>query len=273
MAAALVALHGGGGVTGVAAVGIMASASFVAAVWTGLSLAVVPTVRGQRELARQAAASHWTYGRWAVIAAVASWIPWNLHLLILSAARSLEEVAEMRALYNVLLPVFHFMMAVSTITLPALAGQAASSRPGEVRMTMLRLVLLYVAATSTYFVGVLFFGERVLSLVYGNGYASVYWLAPWVAAVQIPVGGIMVVALAQRAAARTDRALLTWLPYVVFSLALGGVGGARWGVTGVVFGILAASVIALGFALCAFRRWTHGCPKTPISPGSGAALP
>ena len=249
---ALLSLHRWGHVSVFTAVATMAGASAAGTLWIALRLRPVPLRGGAEGVDGLAAASHREYGHWAAVLALVNWLPWNVHFLILSSFRSPTEVAALQALYNVLLPIIHFMIAIANVALPTLASQLASPWPERARLTVGRTALLCVATAALYTAFVAVVGSGVLHLVYDGRYAAVYWLAPLAAAIQIPAVAVAMTALAQRADGRSDRAVVAWLPHALLSLILGSVGGARWGVAGAVLGMLAASVLAALLVLATF---------------------
>lgn len=70
---------------------------------------------------------HWTYGRWALLAGILSWVPANLPLVFLGITGGLQESAVLRAVYNLYMPVFHLQTALNVLFLPLIARKHSSS--------------------------------------------------------------------------------------------------------------------------------------------------
>ena len=248
----LAAVNERGALSVATAIGCAAVASLSGSLWIWLRVDLGSVAIPRRAMLREALSRHWDYGRWTLLSHLAAWAPWNLHFLLLATALALPEIAGMRALYNTLLPPLHGMMALSAVSLPLLAEHRARRRSGSFRTMLRRLTRLYAAGSLAYLLVVLLFGQAMLRLLYGGSYASVYPLAPWVAAIPIPLSGIMLLALLHQSAGRSREVLRTYLPYVVLSLVLGTAGGFRFGAAGLVVGILTAAV--LGLAISAFAQ-------------------
>lgn len=239
----------------VSAVAIMAFASLASALWIAFQLRLSPQQIPDRDLLREVVREHWAYGRWATVASVAKWIPWNLHYVILSVALTLEGIAGIRAVYTILLPLHHLIAATAMCVLPILSAQLASGQPARARTTALQLAALYAGAGLAYTGLIFVFGQQILLWIYGDTYAAVYPLAVYVAAIEVPVGGAVVMGLLMRATGRSDRSLIAHVPYAILSLLFGGVGALKWGAAGLIFGILIASIVATLGAGVRFRHW------------------
>ena len=264
---AVVALRMMGTLSGSTAIAALALGAGGAAAWIVYRVEPRPALP-DRAFLHRVAAKHWCYGRWAALGGLANWAPWNLHFVLLAGFMTLEDVGAARALYNVALPAIHLMTPLNLLSLPVLAGQLASTQPLKARSTALALAALYAGAGATYLLTMVRFGPELLAWLYGDAYQRVYALAPYVAALPIPLGGMMIAALMHRAAARADRALVSWLSYVGLSLVLGAGGAALFGVTGLVLGILVSAWVGCAAALVLLSRWAPWCcgDATPSAP-------
>jgi len=233
----------------------LVAASVLAAGWIALRLGCRPRLF-DFGLVRDVARTHWSYGRWALLAVLATWVPWNLHYLLLSRVLSLEEIGGLRALQNLMLPTAHLSMALCAALLPPLAASLAKGRLREARAFTLRHLALYAVANALYLAAVAWLGDELLTLLYGNAYVQLHPLAVQVAASQAPGGIVAALALAQQALGRSARTLVLWLPHMGLSLVFG-VSGAMWGgVEGFVHGMFLASGLALPAAWALHRRWS-----------------
>lgn len=64
-------------------------------------------------------ASHWEFGRWAIVTNILSWIPGNVYMLTLPVVGGNEASGELRGAYNLVLPVFQILVAAGPLLLPA----------------------------------------------------------------------------------------------------------------------------------------------------------
>lgn len=261
----LAALHHTGDLSAPSAVACLAAGSIAGAIWIALR-SDIPWRFPDRRLLANVLHRHGSYGRWSLPSVLLTWMPWNLHFVVLAGSWSLEEIAALRALYNVTLPISHLLMSLSAILLPIYSqGLSASSKNG-MPAGGLGIGALFLALATGYFLFILVAGTPLLAWAYGGRYAVMYALAPWVAAVPIAVAGIMIIALLHRAARRTDKACLTWLPYGLLSLPLGWMGALLLGSAGLVAGIALASVLGLGWAVMGLRSKMPKRPAWEISP-------
>lgn len=263
--ALLVALQRAGMLSVSLAIASLAAGSLASAACIGWRLGLRPDLARGRTHLRRVLARHWSYGRWSMIASASALAPWNLHYPLLAGVLGLAGIAEVRALYNVLLPLRHLTSSLSVSMIPVLARQLASSQPRRARTTALWLALFH-AASSLAWAGLMFaFGPRLLVWLYGGAYAAVYPLAGWMAAIQIPVGALVLLGIPLRAADRSERLLIASLAYALLSLLLGSAGAVAWGAAGLIGGILAAAVLALAMRLLQLR-WE---PPWPGAAGPG----
>ncbi len=196
---------------------------------------------------------HWKYGRWALALMIVNWMPWNLHILVLSLFLPIQEIAGLRALYNVILPVNHVLMALAGISLPLFA-ERFRNRPGERTHLVKLFAFLSIVIAICYTAFLFLVGPKVLEIVYKGNYLDVYDLAPVLAFAHIPLSVIMAFGLAYGALARSDKALRNYLPYVVLTLILGLLGGVLMQVNGVVYGFLVSSFAGLLASYLVFRK-------------------
>jgi O-antigen/teichoic acid export membrane protein len=196
---------------------------------------------------------HWKYGRWALLLMIVNWMPWNLHILVLSLILSIREIAGLRALFNVILPVNHVLIALAGIGLPLFA-ERFRNRPGERTHLVKLFASLSVIIAVCYTAFLFLLGPKALEIVYKGNYSDVYGLAPVLAFAQIPLSVIMAFGLAYAALARSDRALRNYLPYVALTLILGLIGGVLMHVSGVVYGFLVSSFVGLLASYVFFRK-------------------
>ncbi len=236
------------------AVGCLLLASALSVVAIGLGTGWRP-VRLEAGFAREVARRHWAYGRWALLAVLATWVPWNLHYLVLAPRLGLEQIGGLRALQNLVLPISHLSMALCTALLPVIAAHLARGRVATARL-LARRQLAGLAAANLGYVGLIaWLGDDLLRLVYGVTYAELHPLAVPVVASQALWSAIAALALAQQALGRSGRVLLLWLPYVGLSLLLGVAGALLADAEGFVVGMLLAAVLALPAAWALHHAW------------------
>lgn len=234
------------------AVGVLAVSAALAGTCVLLRLGLPERVADAGPLPR-AWAAHWSYGRFALLAALSRWAPWNLHFLLLAGPLGLEGVAALRALQNAIVPLRQVTASLALTSIPWTAEQLDGGRGSKARSALARLGVAQAAAGALYVATLAAVGPAALAWLYGNAYDGVTALAAWAAAAQLPVGAIAVAGVGLRAAGRSDRALVGNAVYAGLSLALGGAGAVLAGPPGLVAGMGLAACAALAAALRELR--------------------
>lgn len=129
---------------------------------------------------------HWNYGRWALLAGLFSWVPWNIYYLILPAFHGLEAAARFKALMNLLMPILHFNGALGQLLVPGMVRALAT---GKLRQFVLASLTVLVTFALTYWLLLVTLGSKFMVWMYGGKYLEdpvwIIWLglAPVSAAV------------------------------------------------------------------------------------------
>jgi len=228
-----------------------AAACLTAAV---LLLRFRPDPRCGRVLLREAAKSHWRYGRWALGSSLVIWVPGNIFYSITSAILGLGSAGAFRALMNLSYPVTHTCNALSLLVQPQLSGAAARSGGRSTLRGVAAIGGLY-AAGALFWLAVIALGSgRLWRLLYGNHFHSSSGLAVW-----ILVG--VVFQVAAYAPAVGLRALQA--PALVFGaysiaavacLAVGIPATQRWGLPGAVASWAGALLLSFLATLALYLR-------------------
>lgn len=124
---------------------------------------------------------HWVYGRWAISAAVASWMAGNVYYILLSTMRGLADTGSLKALLNFASPLGQALAAVSMLVLPFAARKAEEDGATGVERFSWRVTPLYAAAGAVYWLTFLIFMHPIIRFLYRGNYAHVQYLVPWVA--------------------------------------------------------------------------------------------
>lgn len=235
MMTSLAVLNSLGQLSAVSGVLVMGGASLVAGLWIQRKLNLSVVEKNDLEPVEQGAVirTHAHYGKWAVLTNLLSWMPGNLYLLILPLWKGEEGTAELKAAFNLVLPIQQFMAAVGPLLLPAMVR----AREGE---NFTRSVWVFSGLLSLpvfiYTLAMWFCGDWVSHLVYGGKYPGLV-LVVAVLGLQTALGAVvMVIAGALRALELPKLVALGYLGSTVLCLGVGlpltycfGVVGAAWG--------------------------------------------
>jgi O-antigen/teichoic acid export membrane protein len=127
---------------------------------------------------RTVALAHWDYGRWAVATALVFWLSAEAYCVLAGVLLGPTEAAGFRAVQNLSMLLPNFFTALSVLALPHAAARYAESGVRGLHTQVLAF-LLASTVTAVVFSGLLLMtGGRVLTLLYGPGYARFAVLLP-----------------------------------------------------------------------------------------------
>lgn len=200
---------------------------------------------------------HWRYGRWALIANVASWVPAYLFYPILSTAAGLVQSAQLRALMNLAAPMLQVQTAMALVFLPyasKLRGEGGDRKASSLNW---RITLLAVCAATGYWAVIIIFKGSVFHLLYSGKYMEVAGQVPFVA-----VGAILWAAsfgptVVLRALQSPKLVFVAYAIATSLSLVIGIPATYRYGLWGAILGINVSDLLSLILMLYLLRRRTR----------------
>jgi len=191
--------------------------------------------------------THWSYGRWVVLAGIFSWVPGSVPLFTLSLKHDLEATAQFKVLQDLLVPAFHVLAALNQLLVPLMARVSSKSE----RMRNLRVFLaIFLLLSMAYWALLATQGLRIIIWLYGEKYAH---LAPWLPLMGfLPVIGAVVFVMGGffRALGLPKVVTFAYGVGALFSLFIGSVMVWVGGIEGGVFSsLLVQLLMAMVFAL------------------------
>jgi O-antigen/teichoic acid export membrane protein len=191
--------------------------------------------------------THWSYGRWVVLAGIFSWVPGSVPLFALSLKHDLEATAQFKVLQDLLMPAFHVLAALNQLLVPLMARASSKSE----RMRNLRVFLaIFLLLSTAYWALLATQGLRIIIWLYGEKYAH---LAPWLPLMGfLPVIGAVVFVMGGffRALGLPKVVTFAYGVGALFSLFIGSVMVWVGGIEGGVFSsLLVQLLMAMVFAL------------------------
>ncbi len=124
---------------------------------------------------------HWVYGRWALVANVASWVPAYIFFPILAKFSGIVQSGQLRALMNFVAPQLQVQTALAMLFLPyasRLRGQKGASYALALNR---KITLIALGGAIAYWATIIAFKGTVFHLLYSGKYTEVAHLLPWVA--------------------------------------------------------------------------------------------
>lgn len=183
---------------------------------------------------------HWAYGRWSLVGALLGWIPSNAPFLILPLTSGLEDSGELRALFNLALPMLHASSAVSVAFIPKFVTLTGPT----LWRTFSRIVLISGACALLYGLLLGMVGEYILHWLYSGRYDGMALGLWW-------MSGLVLAASLAGACATLLRAKERLKPVAAGYLAAAGVActtgvlfAIEWGVQGAMAGMVLSYVSA-----------------------------
>ncbi len=192
----------------------------------------MPGANEEQDISSGAIRDHWEYGRWALAAGAASWVPGYAFYLALPFWAGLEATAALRALTNLILPIQHTYVAASALLVPYLVRVRGTPKW---RGTLIAAFILFGVAATAYWVFLGAEGGPLLSLLYGPKYAAFASLLWIIGLAPIAGAGVAIAGSALRALERPKQVFWSYavsggvalIPGMAL-LALSGLSGAAF---------------------------------------------
>jgi O-antigen/teichoic acid export membrane protein len=231
-----------------------------------LLIYIRPGLKGiSSESKPEVAKEHWVYGRWALAAALFTWMSWNVWYAILASFAGLAASGTLRALINLAMPVIQSCAVLSLLVLPHTArivhgeGWAGAKRQAVVVGT------LFAAGATAYWLLVLIFQTTIIDFLYSGRYADSARYLKWLALASIASAATVGPVSALRALEKPSLVCAAFLISVLAGLIVGIPATHIYGTGGAICGVLISSLLAMGIA-----AWLLG--RTAATSEQGCAL-
>ncbi|MBI3609170.1 MAG: hypothetical protein HY204_00505 [Nitrospirae bacterium] len=198
---------------------------------------------------------HWRYGRWAVLTAIAMWIPANIYYALLPARFGLESTAMLRALMNLMYPLLHTMIALVLLLIPILVRQRERNGLPKVKRTVQQLIALFLPAGVLYLALLVALRVPILHFLYADRYNNVSaWAVVWIGTLPITGGIACMLGAALRSLERPRLIFWSYLASAIVAVSAGIPITLHYGVSGAAFamGLSDLPTIAI-LAVCLAR--------------------
>jgi O-antigen/teichoic acid export membrane protein len=190
--------------------------------------------------------AHREYGVWACSTNIMMWIPGNLYMLFLPFWLGLEAAGALKALLSLIMPVLQAFAAIGTILVPALVTVRDQT---VYRRTLYTALAVLGTAAFVQWLLLSTFGKPLMAWVYAGKYdafADLLWLLGL-----LPVFASIVTIFASslRARERPDRTFWAYVCSSAFTISIGLIMLALWGIMGAVIGLV------LSYGVTAIVLW------------------
>jgi O-antigen/teichoic acid export membrane protein len=219
-----------------------------------LLIKLKPSMAGRVPSVREITQRHWSYGRWALASAGASWAMSAIFYFALSGFHGLAASGEMKALLNLSAPAAQGFTAVSLLSLPYASRIYDTQSPAEIRKLSSRLTALYMGGTAAYFALVIGFGPSLLHLLYKGKYLDVAGLVPWLGLAMVLRIGATAQALLLRAVQSPSLVFVAYGASTLVAVFVGIPATKLFGLQGAVVTTIAVGATALSVSLVLLRN-------------------
>jgi len=224
---------------------------------------VIFTKKRKSELI-EVATRHWHYGRWAILGSMFIWIPWNVYYPIVGHFSGLAEVANLRALLNLALPVAQTLSAFSLLFLPHASHASHQENWDGAKGLALRITSFFALGTAVYWLPVCFFRAPLLQFLYAGHYSQVIRLVPCIALSSFLTGVALGPTIALRAMRSPATVSYIYLISSAVALVFGIPATRLFGISGAVTCNLLSSITAAVVAWTMLAR--QGRPAMATRP-------
>lgn len=131
---------------------------------------------------------HWKYSRWVFVTALVFQFTTQAYFWVVAGFLSVRDVAELRAMYNLALPVDQIFAAITLLVLPQMALQFAAREFGKLRHLWRQCSLLFLGISSVFALVVGLGSLPLLHVVYGGKFDSVSPLLRWYVLLPVVMG-------------------------------------------------------------------------------------
>lgn len=209
---------------------------------------------------------HWKYSRWVLVTALVFQFTAQAYFWMVAGFVSVREVAEMRALYNLVLPMDQVFAAIMLLALPQMALQYAAGEHAALRRLWQQCSLLFAGISAAFALAVELGGSELLHIVYGGKFDSVSSLLRWYALLPVVMAFGNASNAALKAIERPHAVFYAYLTSCAATFILGVPLVIRFGLRGAIYGTLLSSASYTAALSSSFYRFHRS-----IRPGDGTA--
>jgi O-antigen/teichoic acid export membrane protein len=218
---------------------------------------------------REAGRQHWEYGRWALLGALAMWIPYNIYYPVLSLLRGIDGAADIKALINLAAPTQRITVALALLLLPYIARITRDEGVDAAAAATKRVAWVFGAGAIAYWALVTAFRHEVVLLLYGGKYDNLQHLIPALAVSSILQAIAAAIVIGLRAIRSPVSVFIAYSASMAASVTIGIAATWLWGLMGVIIGIAVSNLAAMVVAFALLKRCTsqqHVVSRTVVAP-------
>ncbi|MFZ0478214.1 MAG: hypothetical protein WAL71_03620 [Terriglobales bacterium] len=198
---------------------------------------------------------HWKYSRWVFVTALVFQFTTQAYFWVVAAFLSVRDVAGLRAMYNLALPVDQIFAAISLLVLPQMALLFASGEIGKLRRMWGQCSLMFLAIGLAFAVTVALLNIRLIHAAYGSKFDDVAPLLRWYVIVPVVMGAGNAANAALKAVEKPQAVFFAYLASGMVTFVVGIPLVVHFGLRGAIYGMLVSAVGYTGTLLLSFTRF------------------
>jgi O-antigen/teichoic acid export membrane protein len=200
---------------------------------------------------------HWKYARWVLVTAFVFQLTTQGYYWLAAALVSVRDVANLRAMLNIVVPMDQVFTATNLLVLPILCAHYEAGHLVKMIPLWKKYCIGWLVLTTLFAMAVLLGGGRAMHVLYGGVYDDVSHVVAFMAFLPVIMGVGHTINAALKSAERPDLVFGAYVCSGAATLVLGIPLVIRHGLTGAVYGLLASAVVystALGVSF----MWVAG---------------
>ncbi len=197
---------------------------------------------------------HWKYSRWVLVTALVFQFTGQAYFWVVAAFLSLKDVAELRAMYNLVQPVEQGFVAITLLVLPQMALHFAAGERGKLRQMWRQCSLAFLGMSSVFALIVGAASFPLLHLAYGGKFDDAAALLRWYVLLPVLMGLGHAANAALKASERPQTVFYAYVTSGATTFVLGIPLVMRWGLRGAVYGMLLSAVSYAAMLTLSFYR-------------------
>jgi O-antigen/teichoic acid export membrane protein len=197
---------------------------------------------------------HWKYSRWVLVTAFVFQMTTQAYYWLAAGYLSVKEVADLRAMYNLVTPVEQLFVAIAMLILPMMSYRYAERRMAGLLPLWKSYCVATLLITGGFAVLVNFFGKPALHVVYAGRFDDVASLLGALALLPVVMGVGNTMNAALKSIEKPQAVFYAYVTSGAATFLIGVPLVIRLGLRGAVYGMLVsggAYTVALGIAFLA----------------------
>jgi len=200
---------------------------------------------------------HWKYSRWVLVTALVFQFTTQAYFWVVAGFLSVRNVAELRAMYNLALPVDQIFGAITLLVLPQMALQFAAQEFGQLRHSWRQCSLMFLGISSAFALVVGLGSLPLLHVVYGGKFDSVAPLLRWYVLLPVVMGLGNAANAALKAIEKPQAVFYAYLTSGAATFAVGVPLVVYLGLRGAVYGMLLSGASYAAVLAVSFHRFSR----------------